>query len=41
MKKVGRAESTALLIWSLPTWLRREEIPPNLLSHLLTRGKKS
>lgn len=41
MQKVGKAEKTEFVSWSLPAWLRKVEVAANLLSHLLTRGEKS
>jgi hypothetical protein len=41
IKKVGREEKTAFVIWSFPAWFRKEERPVNLFSHLLIIGRKS
>ena len=41
IKKVGRMEKTAFVIWSLPAWFRKEERLVNLFSHLLIIGRKS
>jgi hypothetical protein len=39
--KVGSADSTAFVIWSLPAWEINLEVLINLLSHLEMRGRKS
>ena len=41
MEKVGREEKTALVIWSLPAWLRKGDRPIRRFSHLLSKGRKS
>jgi hypothetical protein len=41
MKKVGREVKTELVIYSFPACDRNREVLTSLLSHLVTKGKKS